>query len=274
MLASRLLGSRVAVNSKIASYRAEWARFPGFSLLFDNPGGGYRNTVHGPLLHCEPHAHDQQMLLATIADWAEETLTAEAFWRLGICATPVSSYHVTAWDGLNPALEDRLTEPSLTAARRSFAAFPAASEDEALFQAQLAPVQTDLSALLPLRFQAAGLRSTPRIGLVVDLCPADAESKERFEAFQACRRSHAEHLAARWGVAYTGALQPHVTVAYYANPADRPELDSARTDAVQAWSTALAARTQGQVLSVESLGFYAFSDMARFYRRELLPGLA
>ena len=259
------------MNSKIASYRAEWARFPGFSLLFDNPGGGYRDTVHGSLLHCEPHAQGEQVLLAAIADWAQETLTAEAFWRLGVCATPVSSYHVTAWDGLNPAVEDRLTEPSLSAARRCFAAFPAASEDEALFNAQLAPVQADLAALLPIRFQAAGLRSTPRIGLVVDLCPADTESAERFEAFQACRRSHAEHLSARWGVAYTRVLQPHVTVAYYANPVDRAELDAAREAAVQAWATALEVRTQGPMLSFESLGFYAFSDMARFYRRGPLP---
>lgn len=259
-----------AVNSKIASYRAEWARFPGFSLLFDNPGGGVRDTAHGSLLHCEPHAYPQQTLLAAIADWAADALDADAFWRLGICATPVSSYHVTAWDGLNPALEERLTEPSLSAIRRCFAAIPAQSEDEAPFQAQLAPVQADLSALLPIRFRAAGLRSTPRVGLVVDLCPADAESQERFEAFQACRRSHAEHLCARWGAAYTGELQPHVTVAYYANPPDRPTLDDARSVAIAAWQSVVTDRTRELEIAFEGLGLYVFPDMAHFYRRESL----
>lgn len=255
------------MNSKIASYRADWARFPGFSLLFDNPGGGYRDTAAGPLLHCEPHTHAQQALLAAIADWATETLTAEAFWQLGVCATPVSSYHVTAWDGLNPALEDRLIEPALSAARRGFAEFPAASEAEALFQAQLAPVLADLAALLPIRFQAAGLRTTPKVGLVVDLKPADAESAERFEAFQACRRSHAEHLSARWGAAYTTGLQPHVTVAYYANPVDRPALEDARSAAIASWQPLLHRCTQELELVFDSLGLYVFSDMARFYRR-------
>lgn len=257
------------MNSKIASYRAEWARFPGFSLLFDNPGGGFRDTEHGALLHCEPHVDGQQVLLAAIADWAAEALNEDAFWRLGICATPVSSYHVTAWDGLNPALEARLTEPALSAARRCFAAFPANSEDEALFHAQLAPVMADLSALLPIRFQAAGLRTTPKVGLVVDLQPADPESAERLEAFQACRRSHAEHLSARWGAAYTTELQPHVTVAYYANPPDRPGLDDARCAAIASWQSGVTDSTQDLEIGFSGLGLYAFSDMARFYRREV-----
>ena len=255
------------MNSKIASYRAEWARFPGFSLLFDNPGGGYCETADGALLHCEPRAASQQALLAAIADWAEETLDGDAFWRLGICATPVSSYHVTAWDGLNPALEDRLIEPTLSAARHCFAEFPVASDAEALFQAQLAPIQANLASLLPIRFAAAGLRSTAGVGLVVDLMPADAESRERLAAFQVCRRAHAEHLAARWGAAYTSDLRPHLTVAYYAQSPQAADQAQARDQALPRWSRALLECTQGLSLCVESLAFYAFTDMARFYRR-------
>lgn len=239
-------------------------------MLFDNPGGGFRDTGHGPLLHCEPHAYPRQTLLATIADWATETLNEDAFWRLGICATPVSSYHVTAWDGLNPALEDRLIEPALSAARGCFAEFPAAGEAESGFHAQLAPVQADLSALLPIRFRAAGLRSTPRVGLVVDLEPADAEADAQFAVFQTCRRARAEQMLDRWGAAYTGKLQPHVTVAYYANPADRPALDDARSAAIASWQSALMARTQGLEIVFEGVGLYVFSDMANFYRRESL----
>lgn len=255
------------MNPKIESYQAGWARFPGFSLLFDNPGGGYQQTEHGLLLHCAPQGIPAQALLAAIADWARRRLDAENFWRLGLCATPVSSYHVTAWDGLNVALEPQLSAAVQAAARDCFAVLPAASEAERLFQAHMSPVQAALEALLPLRLAASGLRSTPKVGLVVDLTPADAESAERLAAFQACRLSHAEHLAARWGAAYIQPLQPHLTVAYFANPPDRPELDAARERAIADWQAELLVGTEGLTVSFERLHLYVFSDMAKFYRR-------
>lgn len=252
-----------AINPKISAVEARWARFPGFTLLFDNPGQSCRSTEFGPLLDCRPEGDPALSLYAALARGLASLDLQTAMFRHGFCPTPSASYHVTAWDGLNPALDAQLKPEVLQRARACYGALPEATDAERGFLAELQPAIQALQAQLPIRMKYAALRNTPGVGLVADVAPADNASAQAFERLQAVRLEVAQAAAQRWGAAYTTALQPHITLGYYANAADTRPLDPE----LPAWNTALAAACEGLTLEFSSLGFYAFTDMARFYRR-------
>ena len=251
------------INPKISAVEARWARFEGFTLLFDNPGQCCRGTESGPLLDCRPEGDPALALYAALARGLASFDLQAAMFRHGFCPTPGASYHVTAWDGLNPALDAQLKPEVLQRARACYAALPAGSDAERGFLAELQPVIQGLNAQLPIRMKYAALRSTPGVGLVADLVPADHESARAFERLQAERMAAAQAAARRWGAAYSTALQPHITLGYYANAADTRPLDPE----LPAWNAGLARACAGLELEFSSVSFYAFTDMARFYRR-------
>lgn len=255
------------MNPKIFDYVARWARFPGFSLLFDNPALNCLNTENGPRLHFQPEQDERERLFSSVAAWAAEVLDAECFWRYGVCVTPPSSYHVTAWDGLNVAVLEQCDSATRTALQQLIETLPRKADAEALFMAQLAPVIADLNALLPIRFRPRGLRSTPGIGLVVDLQAENAEAEERLQAFQQCRREHAGHLASRWGIAYLNPLAPHLTVAYYANPSHLSDADAAIQAQLPSWQAKLLSKVDGLSVEFAQLNCYMFTSMEHFYPR-------
>ena len=91
----------------IVSGEAEWARFQGFSLLFDNPGNSLSmmgcglNQITCPL--GEPGLEFYTTMVqalnnirATVAAAGGSLLT-----NYRLCLLPSRSYHVTVWDGMN-----------------------------------------------------------------------------------------------------------------------------------------------------------------------------
>ena len=82
-------------NPKVETLDPTWARFVGFSLLFDNPGPSLRRESHFEVVHCEP----QLALYRELSHAATEWLDPE----LGLCLLPPSSYYVTVFDGGNQA---------------------------------------------------------------------------------------------------------------------------------------------------------------------------
>ena len=253
-------------NSKLASIdtaRAAWAPHAGFTLLFDNPDvtdGGLRDDGHGQLLACRGGAHAGQALYAAIADWMQARNPAKLRQNLGFCAMPPSTYHVTAWDGLNVAVLPRANSATQSAMRPWFDDLPGATMPAAAEAAY--ETRDALNALLPIRFAFDALRSSTGVGIVADLKPADAEHAERFAAFQAERLRRAKAHEQTWGWAYTTPLEPHVTLGYF------PNADCGRAVEAQmaVWNAELEARLSELTITFSQIGFYSFTDMVRFYR--------
>ena len=253
-------------NGKLASVdeaRAVWAPHAGFTLLFDNPDladDGLRDNGYGQLLACRGGAHAEQALYGALAAWMQAKRPTDLRRELGFCAMPPSTYHVTAWDGLNVAVLPRATPDTQALMQPWFDALPIAAPS-AISQPVL-DTRAALQALLPIRFRFDALRSSTGVGIVADLKPADAAQASRFAAFQALRLEHAERHAGNWGWAYTTPLEPHITLGYF------PNADCGRAVEAQMaiWNQELAAMLDGLTLEFRQIGLYSFTDMVRFYR--------
>ena len=253
-------------NSKLAridSARALWAPHAGFTLLFDNPDvadGGLRDDGHGQLLACSGGAHAGQALYGALAAWMQAQNPARLRRELGFCAMPPSTYHVTAWDGLNVAVLPKATAATRQTVQPWFDALPAAPLPAAV-QAVDA-TRAALDALLPISFAFDALRSSTGVGIVADLKPADADQAQRFAAFQDVRRARAKRHAAAWGWAYTTPLEPHITLGYFPNA----ECGHAVEAQMAEWNRELESALNGLTVEFRQIGFYSFTDMVRFYR--------
>lgn len=243
---------------KLRGWPPRWAEFRGFSLLFDNPD----QPPGAAPLACRVGAHPELALYTALAGWVAELGEQPMLERYGLVATPPPSYHVTAWDGINEATLDRLHAPVREAARRWLQALPDAGPlPEPLTEALHA--RRALSGLLPMRFALRELATPGDIGLVARLMPADDESARRLSLFQLARRTVAVRAAARWGHAYTTALDPHVTLGYFIGP------DAARAarPLLEEWTRAARAHVAGATVRFTSIGLYGFTDMAHFHRQ-------
>lgn len=248
-------------NPKLVSTAPQWRRFPGFSLLFDNPGGGLAPFADGQLLACNPHAPGLE-LYGAVADWLAEQDTERWRKQYGFCATTVASYHVTAFDGLNPAVLDQAHAATADRLTPLFAGLPDNLADWRGLHRELAAGMTAMGACLPLDLRVARVRGSPGIGVVIDLEPADRAAAEAMRHLEAARDALADHAARRWGWAYRYPLTPHLTIGYFANAAAARPLEAQ----LDAWDVALRTRTAGLRVTFESVGLYAFTDMIRFYR--------
>ena len=247
-------------NPKISTLTPRWAEFRGFSLLFDNPGRDQLGDHD--LLACRPAGQPELALYRALEHWQDTIGRSALLLEHGLAAMPASTFHVTAWDGINAATLAALNPRTRAAACAWLDALPGPADwPDALAVAQDA--RDALQALLPIRFAYGALRNTRGIGIVAELAPADEEQAERFEAFQRCRLVHAERAHAQWGQAYTTRLEPHVTLGYFLSPMDSERAQPRIGD----WDAQLRDATAGLSLRFDSIGLYGFTDMVRFYRR-------
>ena len=246
-------------NPKIAGLCVRWAEFRGFSLLFDNPGDG--GLAADGLLDCRPDDHPALALYAALSHWQDRCGRQTLLLEHGLAPMPPSTFHVTAWDGINAATLAAQTAPVRAAARAWLDALPARARwpDEL---AVCTAAREAIEAVLPIRFRFAALRNTRGIGIVAELEPADAEQRERFEALQRVRQQHARAARQAWGHAYTTPLEPHVTLGYFLRPVDAERAQPRIGD----WDTQLREATDGLSIRFASVGLYGFIDMVRFYR--------
>lgn len=86
---------------KIAGLSPRWARFPGFSLLFDAPGTPYQTRDGVELLACEAE-HDPTLEFYRRVLRGFQSLHPDRLLQTyGLCPLPPASYHVTAFDVAN-----------------------------------------------------------------------------------------------------------------------------------------------------------------------------
>lgn len=248
-------------NPKLASLQPQWQPFPGFSLLFDNPGHGWKPLDGGRLLDCDVTA-PELALYAAVADWLREQPLDD--WRddHGFCPTTTASYHVTAWDGLNPAVLDQANAETCARVMPLLDGLPDNLSAWSGLHRELLAGMTAINACLPLELAFAGVRGATGIGVVVDLQPADRAAVDALHHIEAARAALASHAARRWGWSYDTPLIPHLTFGYFANAAAARPLEAHLHD----WNAALRERTAGLRICFESVGLYAFTDMIRFYR--------
>jgi hypothetical protein len=237
--------------------------YPGFSLLFDNPGvhdraplGDHvwltdRQTDVAPL----PLFYTQ--LRASLEALSLEELEEEYLFL----ELPAYSYHVTVWDGLNvanrkkvhrscqPDLADFLLDlPDSLRATSQFTALPESSP---------------LTGPCEVTFQFDRLTVFGNSVLVALLKPADGCERacqqieqRRIQLYEQFQR---EFGLSEWRRAYS----PHVSLGYLGNE----QRGAAASSQVSRWMETFAQAMEDGSIHLSSISLYGFLDMTTFFRR-------
>ena len=243
-------------NPKLESFTPQWARFHGFSLLFDNPGASLRDDNSHTTLVTDPQIEFYAALKQTLQSIGEPMLTNSYLFA----PLPYPSYHVTVWDGINDSnladvnpkhRHDATTLisglPSSLASKNALTQFIAASS---LLQNQA-----------PLTFSFDSLQMWGNKVLVATLCPTE-ESLAPFDTLKLQRANHSHSFAAEFGTAPLAEYRPHVSLGYFANK----ELAETAINPLTAWQAAFSKSMAQKTISFSSLSLYGFTNMATFIK--------
>jgi hypothetical protein len=266
---------RPVTHKKIIDCSPRWRRYPGLSLLFDNPEGSWAPD-------------DSLWRLDTSRDVmfyraVDEAVTTAGLRALeGLCWLPYASLHVTALDGIHVGNVAELPPALQPKARRYLNRLPGSirsastpesprpeshkrpAPEQPAFVTHLQP-----SALTethwPLAFEADRLVIWGASALALRLRPApgtEAAYQQLTQAREALRQSYAE----QFGVAARALYEPHVTLGYFANPQAARHAQQ-QAELLGTVSSALRDKTAGAArLQLARVGLYGFTDMATFYR--------
>jgi hypothetical protein len=245
-------------NEKVAGLTPRWARFRGFSLLFDPPGGCL--TPSGPCLHltCDTEADPAlgfyKALRDSLARLNPDTLTSAYLF----CPLPPPSYHVTVWDGANDGNATFVVSDKRPALERFLAGLPdALAQPQEMTSPALASPLVHREWDIEFRFSHLSIRGA----LVARLSPTEA-SEEAFAAFIKERHRLNDLFYETFGVRASENYTPHVSLGYFANR----EGAQLASPCLREWDALFAERMQGMTLSFQQASLYGFMDMATFFK--------
>ncbi len=231
-------------NPKLESLEPRWSRFRGFSLLFENPDD-------------EPGRALYRALEDGIAERAGDPLVA----KLGLCALPPESCHVTAWDGVNDGNLPQVV-PEYRAAWAAFLhAIPHPPFPDDLFR----EIRASVLLACPdwnIRLRCEQIENWNNVSLVARLGPADAGSAVALQRLADARTELSQAHDAKFGVQPYPDYTAHITLGYFANAA----LAAESAEAVARWNAALLERTADHLLAFHRIRPSIFTDMASFGR--------
>jgi hypothetical protein len=252
---------KTITNPKLISLKPGWAAYRGFSLLFDNPGGGCTPAGAGLLkLDCQPN--ESLALYKAFGPFLQEINLQQLQDEFSFCPLPFYSYHVTVWDGLNegnlPHLEDDAQE-SLRAYLENMPAllFSPNQFTTAAHQSPLARQAWQIELVY------TGLAKWSNQSLVALLGPKDRESQKVFVQISNYRRQLNAGYRETFGVKMRDGYHPHVTLGYFANQ----DMAARATPYIEMWETILRDTVAGLKISFSTISLYGFDDMVTFYKK-------
>jgi len=229
-------------HPKVAGFEPRWARFAGFSVLFNS--------------------HGDSAFLDGLA-WTIEHLGRNDLIRRHLfCPLPPPSFHVTVWDGVNAENVDHL---------------PASQRESwGRFLAGMPHPQTPAPAALGLVTHSILMQRPPQpIDFVFDdwtiwgesvlvtrLKAADEVSAARLATLRADRTELDTRFREALGIGADHTYEPHVSLGYFADPAGAR---SAMRELV-GWNALAKERLGHTRLTFSTLGIYGFADMSAFVR--------
>ena len=243
-------------NSKLESFTPKWARFHGFSLLFDNPCASLRDDGKYATLVTDPHIDFYVAVKRALCNIGGTLLTNTYLFA----PLPYNSYHVTVWDGINDSnLPDVPAKHQYDAATfigglpdslissTAFTQFIAASP---LFQNQ---------ATLTFRFNSLYIWGNNV--LVATLRPIE-ECITAYDTLKSQRAIHNDSFSSEFGTSAFTEYCPHVSLGYFANQ-ESAQLALGR---LVEWQTAFSETMAQETISFPSFSLYGFTDMVTFMK--------
>jgi hypothetical protein len=242
----------------------DWADFRGFSLLFDNPGNGFEpigKTLER--IHCDVEHTPELAFYRNIKQFFEQVYPIGMQKKWHFCQLPPTTYHVTAWDGLNDFNRYDLAPPFRTAVDLYFKQFEASfAKDHHIIEpvTQLLP---SLQNVLPMTFKFSSLLQLNYQTLVVTLCPADDHTYASLVRVMAFRKQLNEHYQ-KMGATMHDVFVPHISLGYFANSALAQRF--AATELSQL-NKLLKQHLEDATITFNSISLYGFTNMINFFRK-------
>jgi quercetin dioxygenase-like cupin family protein len=233
-----------------------FASFPGWSILFDNPGNAIREVEWGgQFLDTDPGSRGNELYAA--------------FWRAlekirisEMCPLPATTAHTTFQDGINADSMPASIE-AWPAYEEFFRGLPHSVSGP--LPPGLAETQSRIARMrqwgVRLRFKNLEIfeRSAALVGT---LEPADGESAIVLEQLRDVRRQLDLEQFVLIGKPLNRELTPHVSFAYLVS---QDAAKAARAD-LAAWNDIFLKETAGLTIEYASMGVYVFEDMGKFWR--------
>lgn len=243
--------------NKIAGLTPRWARFPGFSLLFDPRGLAFRE-VNGLRVLDGNVADDPSLALFSLVTQGVMDLNPDRLLQTyGFCALPFPSYHVTAFDVANRSDLERCRADSRDVIKATLDELPSATAFEADF---LVParecelVRQDWN----LAFGYGALRNWGSV-LAIELSPLDPD---RYFEFLEARSRVCCCYQETHSVGGDEFFTPHVSLGYFMNR-EGAELAAGR---IADWDDRLRDTIGNATITFSTVSLYGFTDMATFFK--------
>lgn len=239
-----------------------WASWRGFSYLWNNPGDSLacRPDAEVAQIACEAWTDPELVLYRAFGDSLAECGLDSADNAFAFCPLPSTSYHVTAWDGINEENLSQITEPE----REAFSDFLLGLPDSA----KCAPrslISPDAFEVIdhstPVRLRFENLVIWGDTVLAARLAPSDDASARILKEVGDTRRGLDGRFAPT-GRARSLDYAPHVSLGYFSHPGGGL---AAAADLPQ-WQRIFRNRTNGKKLDLSSIGAYGFTSMAEFFK--------
>ena len=250
-------------NDRLVDMSPCWAEFRGFSLLFDNPTHNLHRRDGILKLSLRVATARRLLLYKAFADSLQEIrsdiLTNE--FMLGLL--PPSTYHVTVWNGVNDANVTRSSPDFLPRLRSMLTRLPdSIAQRNPLFNTiQKSSLVTRTGWSLDFVFDRLDVWRD--LVLVARLKPANSPSCAVMDELVKEAGVLSDSIGRMLGMDMSQRLNPHVTIGYYANKSRAQR--SFRE--LEKWNAIFCRKTDLTTVTYNSIGLYAFTDMASFFRR-------
>lgn len=250
-------------QSKIAGFEPRWAPFPGFSLLFDNPGAATTRCGNLEKITCLPGPDGELELYYRLSKTLDAIGRDALITAFLLCPLPPSSYHVTVWDGINVDNQAGLHQ----GLRSEWSEFLSTLPDSLHRPPRTMSVVTASSLFndgfgeIAFRFHELTIWGDQV--LAARLAPADEVSSRRLNTLSEARTALDTEAKRRLGVDTRPGYSPHVTLGYFANR----ECGLLAHDRLSEWADRFGEALANSSITFSSLDLYAFTDMISFYRR-------
>lgn len=253
----------IVTNAKLhsAGLVATWARWPGFSILFDNPGASLLPIGDGLARMDSRTGADPALGFYTTLEQTLATLDLpQMVEKLSFCPLPAYSYHVTVWDGINAGNIHSVAAAQRPALQNCIEGMPGALHrlPEALDFLPAAALLTKGHG--PLQFRFLELVNWSDTAILARVEAADAASAHQVDAIVADRQALYAQMSQALGTPAGGSYHPHVTLGYFANRAQGAHSRPLIAD----WNARFAQRMAGMTLTFPSMSLYGFADMISF----------
>jgi hypothetical protein len=251
-------------QNKVAGFEPRWASFPGFSILFDNPGDSTEQAGSLLRVDCSTTTSGPLELYRKLDESLGELDRDHLIRTFLFCPLPPSSYHLTVWDGVNvdnigsvrPGIQADWSTflnglpDSLRTPPDSIAAVTASDL-----------MQENGFGAMSFRFDTLDLWKNQ--ALVARLRPSD-RAHESYQQLCRARARLCDTANRQLGISPAQSYSPHVTLGYFANREGGQRANAQ----VEAWTELFRSKLAKTEVTYPSMALYGFTDMISFFKLE------